>query len=204
MSNLRKDVATREALLHEVANQVKDVEDQIASLLQRVRQRFDRAGVPMQDVQIRFRGLSVTGMAAVKSLKPLPSSLLVEAVRVSGCWGGHRWLMEGAACSGSCSTPFAGTFLPGALLSLQSAREAAGGKPNRRLKKARCCRWFPLAHAAAAAASPPDAGMALLRTALVRPHRTLRRCTSSKTFPPCCAPDASRCCWGPRERARRY
>jgi hypothetical protein len=85
MSNLRRDVATRAALLHEVAIQAEDVEDQIASLLQRVRQRFDRAGVPIQDVQIRFRGLSVTGMAAVKSLKPLPSSLLVEAVRVSGC-----------------------------------------------------------------------------------------------------------------------
>lgn len=82
MSTLRSDVATRAALLHEVATQAEDVEDQIASLLQRVRQRFDRAGVPMQDVQIRFKGLSVSGMAAVRSLKPLPSSLLVEAVRV--------------------------------------------------------------------------------------------------------------------------
>ncbi|EFN53324.1 hypothetical protein CHLNCDRAFT_58610 [Chlorella variabilis] len=56
----------REALVLEISRQAKEEEDQVMSLMIRVRQRFDQAGVPMQDVQIRFRNLSVVGMAAVK------------------------------------------------------------------------------------------------------------------------------------------
>lgn len=71
----------REALVLEISRQAKEEEDQVMSLMIRVRQRFDQAGVPMQDVQIRFRNLSVVGMAAVKHPTRSAKGLLVEAAQ---------------------------------------------------------------------------------------------------------------------------
>ena len=84
--------SVRNALILEVSKKAEDIDDQITSLMDQVRQRFDKAGVSIQDVQIRFKGLSVTGMAAVKPAAPSAKYLLVEAVQVrpACCWDEGR------------------------------------------------------------------------------------------------------------------
>lgn len=50
--------STRAALLHAVAQQglaAPDVDDESVALLAQMRQRFDAAGVPLQDVLVRFK-----------------------------------------------------------------------------------------------------------------------------------------------------
>lgn len=50
--------STRAALLHAVAQQglaAPDIDDESVALLAQMRLRFDAAGVPLQDVLVRFK-----------------------------------------------------------------------------------------------------------------------------------------------------
>lgn len=58
--------STRQAIVHSMLDGKQGGEDDTLALLSKVRARFDRAGVPMTDVLIRFKNLSITGLVALK------------------------------------------------------------------------------------------------------------------------------------------
>ena len=72
--------SARHALVQQVSKLALDEDDEVMGLMKQVRQRFDNAGVPMHDVQLRFRNLCVTGLAA--KVEPPPANPLVRVAQV--------------------------------------------------------------------------------------------------------------------------